>query len=194
MLRPLPSPTSSPLVFRALLPLLAAATLASTAARADTVIIVHDHEHYRDHGRNLLLINPGDLLGGVVSLEYERAITSWFGLTGGLSFWAYRGLFSPSSDPAYTAVSPEFGARFHFIRAAPGGLWVGPYVSAGYVISRSDGSVSRAWSWGLGAALGYNFIIGRYFTFQLGVGGGFVDYGDRLLWAPRLKLGLGFVF
>ena len=53
---------------------------------------------------------------------------------------------------------------------------------------------SRPWSWGLGAALGYNFIIGRHFTFQIGAGGGFTDYGDVLVWSPRLRLGIGAAF
>jgi hypothetical protein len=172
------------------LPLLA--LLGATAASADTFIEVRDSQPRV--GRNLLLINPGDLFSGVLSLEYEGALSPRFGLTGGFSVWSFRGVFSPPSDPSYTVISPEFGARVHFIRDAPGGLWVGPYVSAGYVAGRSSGPLYRAWSWGVGAAFGYNFIIGRWFSFQLGAGGGFVDYGDRLVWAPRLKLGVGVVF
>ena len=162
-------------------------SLASSGARAD-------RSGEGEAGRNLLLVNPGDLFTGVLSLEYERALVPFFGITAGLSVWAFHSLFSPASDPAYTSISPEFGARFHFIRAAPGGLWVGPYVSAGYLIARSDGALSRAWAWGIGAAIGYNFIIGRHFTFQVGAGGGFTDYGDRLVWFPRLRLGLGAAF
>ncbi len=139
---------------------------------------------------NLLLVNVGDLLGGVVSLEYERALRPWFGLTAGLSVYAFNGAFAPFSGPGFTGINPEFGARFHFIRDAPGGLWFGPYLTAGYLFSGG----SRPFAWGLGAALGYNFIFGRHFTFQLGVGGGFTDLGDRLLWAPRLRVGLGAVF
>lgn len=30
-------------------------------------------------------------------------------------------VFSPASDPASTSISPDFGARFHLIRGAPGG-------------------------------------------------------------------------
>ncbi len=139
---------------------------------------------------NLLIVNVGDLLGGVVSVEYERALAPWFGLTAGISVWAYRGVFTPLSEPSFTGINPEVGARFHFIRDAPGGLWFGPYVSAGYLFSGG----SRPFAWGLGAAIGYNFIFGRHFTFQLGAGGGFTDVGDRLVWAPRLRLGLGAAF
>jgi hypothetical protein len=54
--------------------------------------------------------------------------------------------------------------------------------------------VASPFAWGIGAAAGYNFIIGRHFTIQVGVGGGFTDYGDRLVWYPRFRLGLGAVF
>jgi hypothetical protein len=142
----------------------------------------------------MLLVNPGDLFGGVVSLEYERALASWFGITAGLSVLSFHGLFAPASEPTFIAVGPELGARFHFIRDAPGGLWLGPTVSAAYLFSRSDGAVTAPLAWGLGAAIGYNFILGHHFTFQIGAGGGFTDYGDRLVWSPRLRLGLGAVF
>lgn len=137
----------------------------------------------------MLVVNVGDLLGGVVSLEYERALSRHFGLTAGLSVWAFHGVFAGPSAPTPTFLSPELGIRFHFIRDAPGGLWFGPYVTAGYLFSGS-----RPWAWGVGAALGYNFIFGRHFTFQIGVGGGFTDYGDRLVWAPRLRVGIGAAF
>ncbi len=139
---------------------------------------------------NLLIVNVGDLLGGVVSLEYERALTPWFGLTAGLSVWAFQGVFSPFSESHYTGINPELGVRFHVIRDAPGGLWFGPYASVGYAFS----GASRPFAWGLGAAAGYNFIFGRHFAFQLGAGGGFTDLGDRVVWAPRLRLGLGAAF
>lgn len=143
---------------------------------------------------NLLVVNVGDLLGGVVNVEYERALSSWFGLTAGLSVWAFHGVFTPPAEPFFTGVSPELGFRFHFIRDAPGGLWIGPSVSAGYLFSRSEGTLTRVWAWGVGGQVGYNFIFGQHFTFQLGAGGGFVDYGDHLAWAPRLRLGLGAAF
>lgn len=145
--------------------------------------------------RNMLLINPGDLLSGVISLEYERGLARWFGVTLGVSVYTFRGVFTPPGEPGYTGISPEIGFRFHFIRHAPRGLFIGPYASAGYVFGRDDNAgISRAWSWGLGAAVGYNFTFGRHFTLQLGVGGGFNDYGDRLRWAPRFKVGIGATF
>lgn len=173
------SKSSSPLLLavkRLALALVAVASLSALPARA------------AEYGPNLILVNPGDLLFGVVSLEYERALNPWFGLTAGISVAAFPGV--PLGTPFFAGINPEFGLKFHFIRDAPGGLWFGPTVSAGYLFERPD----RPWTWGLGAGIGYNFIFGRHFTFQLGAGGGFTDYGDRLVWSPRLKLGLGAAF
>ncbi len=172
--------------------LAAALCLAATDARAQQQVMVVQQN--QQSGRNMLLVNPGDLFSGVISLEYERALLPWFGLTAGVSLWTFRGVFTPLGEPTYTGVGPELGARFHFIRDAPRGLWVGPSISAGYQLGRSDGAVSRLWSWGLGAGVGYNFVFFRFFTFQLGAAGGFVDYGEKLVWSPRLKLGVGATF
>jgi hypothetical protein len=174
-----------------LLSLVAVSVVASSAARADVYINVNERGG-SEYGPNLLLINPGDLINGVISLEYERALSPWFGLTIGASVWAFRGWTFGQND-TYFAFLPELGARFHFIRDAPGGLFIGPTVSAGYVAS-SSGTLTSAFAWGLGASVGYNFIIGRNFTFQLGVGGRFTDYGGNLVWSPRLLLGLGATF
>jgi hypothetical protein len=163
--------------------------LASQAVFAEQVVVIES----RRPSPNLLLINPGDLFNGVFSLEYERALGRFFGLTAGFSAWTFNGPFS-FGQPNYTVFGPEVGLRLHLIESAPAGLWLGPSISAGYVIARDGGAVARAWSWGLNAGVGYNFVLGRHFVFQLGAAGGFVDYGDRLVWQPHLKLGLGGVF
>jgi Protein of unknown function (DUF3575) len=147
-----------------------------------------------DYGEDMLLVNPGDLFSGVLSVQYEHAFSRHFGLTAGLSVWAFRGVFSPPSDPWFTGISPEFGMRFHFIQHAPAGLWLGPTLNGGVLFTRSDGTLTRAFAWGVGAAIGYTFVIGRHFALELGIGGGFLDTGDSLRWAPRLRLGLGGVF
>jgi hypothetical protein len=145
------------------------------------------------YAKNLLLFNAGDLLNGTVTVEYERAITSWFGLTGGLSVLAYRGAFS-NDGASVLALGPEIGFRLHAIKAAPGGLWLGPYLAGMYISSRDSSVAVRNWGYNLGAAAGYNFILGKSFTLSLGAGGGLTDYGDRVAWAPRLRVGLGGVF
>ena len=147
-----------------------------------------------DERKNALLINPGDLFTGVLSLEYERGVARWLGITFGTSVWTFRSVFTGPGQPSFTALTQEIGFRFHFIRHAPRGLWIGPYATGGYLLGRSEGTMARAWSWGLGAATGYNFLVGRHFTFQLGAGGGFTDYGDEIRWDPRLKLGIGATF
>ncbi len=170
------------------LSLVAAVALVSTHAFADEVF---SSRHGREEQRNILLFNPGDLFSGVISLEYERALAPFFGLAFGASFTTFRGAFTPADTTSYTAFGPEIAARFHFIKDAPGGLWLGPSIQGAYIAARSNGTVSRAFGYGVGAAIGYNFMLFRHFVFQIGAGGGFNDYGDGLAWAPRLKLGLG---
>jgi hypothetical protein len=144
--------------------------------------------------KNVLLFNPGDLINGIISVEHERALNSFLGVVGGVSVLAFRGAFTPAGQPSLVVVSPEVGVRFHFIKDAPGGLWVGPSLNFGYVAWSSGGPVTRAFSYGLGAAAGYNFILGDHFVLQLGFGGGFADYGDGLIWSPHFRLGLGGAF
>lgn len=145
-----------------------------------------------DSYRNLMLINPGELFTGSLALEYERALGPFFGLVGGLSVALFDGPLN-LGNPWATIVGPEIGFKFHFIQNAPVGLWLGPYINAGYVVSRGNSELQRLWAWGAGAGIGYNFQFGR-FVFQIGASGGFTDHGYRLAWAPRLKLGVGGVF
>ncbi len=173
-----------------ILSLVAAAVLVSHQAAADEVFV----SARGADAPNVLLFNPGDLINGIVSIEYERALNPFFGIVIGASVSTFRGAFTPVDGSSYVAVGPELGARFHFIKDAPGGLWIGPSIQGLYIASRSGGSVSRAFGYGLAASVGYNFILGKHFVFQLGVGGGFNDYGDGIAWAPRLKLGLGGTF
>jgi len=173
-----------------LLALALAATLVSTHALADGISLSRrSHEP-----QNVLLFNPGDLFSGILSMEYERALNPFFGLALGVSVASFRGVFAPSDQESFVAMGPELSARFHFIKDAPGGLWLGPSVQGVYIASRSGGTLTRSFGYGLGAAIGYNFILGRHFVFQLGAGGGFRDFGDGIVWAPRLKLGLGGTF
>lgn len=166
-----------------------ALALASLSAGAQQTIVVTP----KPTMENILLFNPGDLLNGVISIEYERAFTTFFGLSFGASVSTFRGVFTPAGAHSYTAVGPEIGARFHFIQNAPAGLWVGPTVNMVYVAANSGGTVTRAFGYGVGAAIGYNFIF-RHFAFQVGGGGGFNDYGDGIAWSPRLRLGIGGAF
>lgn len=139
--------------------------------------------------KNALLFNVGDLLSGALSLEYERGIVPWLGINAGLGVAFFPTVWN--TDAAKFALRGELGFRFHFIRHAPGGLWIGPYAMLNTAF---DPDSYQRLTWGLGAALGYNFVLGRYFTLQVGGGGGFTDYGDHVAWTPRLRLALGASF
>ncbi|MCU0694905.1 MAG: hypothetical protein MUC96_00095 [Myxococcaceae bacterium] len=142
--------------------------------------------------KNLLLVNPGDLFNGLVTLEYERGLGRFIGLSFGLSVMSFRGVFAPPVRGRIIAVAPEFGVRLHLIRSAPRGLWFGPSSSAAYLAPGLD-APTRPFGFGFGAAVGSNFTLG-HFVFQLGVGGAVHDSGDGFVWSPRLRLGLGAVF
>lgn len=169
-----------------------AALLTTGIARADWDD--REVEWHEGHGNDSLLVNVGDLFDGVLSLEFEHAFSRHFGVTAGLAFWAYHSVFLPSSTPTFTGISPEVGFRFHFLQRAPAGLWLGPTLSGGYLFSRSDGVVLNSFAWGIGADIGYTFVIGQHLGLELGIGGRFLDLGNGLLWQPRLRLGIGFVF
>ena len=175
-----------------------AVTLTSSMALAETVNVSNDvnvvNNPRSDETPNAMVFNAGDLINGVVNIEYERALTNWLGLTGGFAVTAYRGAFTPAEQASTVAIGPEFGARLHFIQNAPAGLWVGPYVSAVYLTTTRGDPLVRTFGWNLGGSVGYNFVLGKHFLLSVGAGGGFNDYGGPLAWAPRLRVALGGVF
>lgn len=142
--------------------------------------------------RNLLVFNAGDLINGLLTLEYERGLARHIGLEFGLSVLTFRGAFGSPVQASVIALAPEIGLRFHFIRAAPRGLWFGPSLSAAYLVPNTD-TPRQNFGYGFGAAVGYNFTLGN-FVLQLGVGGAVHDYGEGFVWSPRFRLGLGAVF
>ncbi|MGV3624057.1 MAG: hypothetical protein ACO1OB_24785 [Archangium sp.] len=143
---------------------------------------------------NVLTVNPADLLSGIASIEYERVVTPWLGVSGGIAVWSFRGILIPYDQPSVVGIAPELGARFHLSSNAPGGFWLGPTAMFGTLFSRTDGELARGWSWGVALAAGYTFLLDEHLVFQLGGSSGFIDYGDRIVWSPRLRLALGVTF
>jgi hypothetical protein len=142
--------------------------------------------------RNLLLVNPGDLFNGLLTLQYERGLARHVGLEFGLSVLAFRGVFGSPVEADVIAIAPEIALRFHFIRPAPRGLWFGPSINGAYLVQNTQ-APRRAFGYGFGAAVGYTFTFGP-FALQLGLGGAVHDSGDGFRWSPRLRLGVGAAF
>jgi hypothetical protein len=168
-------------------------------APADLVLVRLGPEPDAEQGSgpNLLLANPGDLLGGVVSIEYERALLPWLGVTLGAQAWVTRGVLTAADSPAppfIAALGPELGVRFHPGGEAPRGAWVAAAAGVQGLLSRSDGPLARPWAWSGGLSAGYTFVLQRSLSFQAGVGARVMDYGDRVVWSPRLLLALGSAF
>ncbi len=172
-----------------ILALVAAVVLLPLVSAAETVKVVAKSEE----PQNALVFNVGALINGIVAVEYERALAPLIGVELGMSVLAFRGVFAPPTTVNVIAVGPEVGLRFHLFRPAVGGLWFGPSVNAMYLAAPAGLKTVRAFGYGLGLAVGYNFLLGGFLV-QLGLGGGVDDYGEGLVWSPRLRLGMGFAF
>lgn len=142
--------------------------------------------------RNAALMNLGDLLNGGISVEYERGLVDWLGLSLGLGISGFVGPFD-SAAAWKPSASVEGGVRLHLGSAAPSGFWLGPTARFVALMPTASGSPIRPWAWGLGAAVGYHFVVLPRLVLQLGAAAGFTDFGAGLVWEPRLRLGVGFV-
>lgn len=139
---------------------------------------------------NVVFMNLGDLATGGVSIEYERVVAPWLGLTAGLGM---RGFDTPlvNRETWRTAASAELGVRLHFVQRAPAGLFIDAHLTGTALMKSLEGAPPRPFGWGAGASVGYQFVVLPNFAFQLGAGAGFVDAGAGPQWEPRLRVGLG---
>lgn len=169
-------------------------SLILSVAIAATPVVVDEAPRIKHVPMNVITVNPADLFSGALSVEYERVVAPWLGISAGVSAWTFRGVFLPNGEPTFFGISPELGLRFHVLNFAPGGFWLGPTASVGALFERVDGPLTRNWSWGLSLAAGYNFIIENLVVLQLGGSSGFIDYGELIVWSPRLRIAVGFAF
>ncbi|MDP1921407.1 MAG: hypothetical protein Q8L14_34520 [Myxococcales bacterium] len=140
--------------------------------------------------KNVAFMNLGDLATGGISLDYERVVAPWLGLTAGLGM---RGFDTPlvNRETWRTTASAALGVRLHLVQRAPAGLFVDAHVTGAALMKSLEGAPLRPFGWGAGASLGYQFVVLPNFAFQLGAGAGFIDGGAGLQWEPRLRVGLG---
>ena len=140
---------------------------------------------------SVFLFNAGELLNGTIALEHEVALTRWFGLSSGFLLNVFPGVFAPKGQSSFVAFGPELTARFHFIQDAPLGLWIGPSLYVAYLASNGSGNPRQLFGYGLSGTIGYNFQLSAHVVLQVGGGAGFRDFGDGLMWLPRIHLGVG---
>lgn len=157
-------------------------------------LVTHSPQPAPQATLNVLTVNPADLLSGIASIEYERVVAPWLGLSGGVAVWSFRGILLPEGEPSFVGLAPELGARFHLLSNAPGGFWLGPTVMVGALFAREGGELARNWSWGVALAAGYTFILDEHLVFQIGGSSGVIDHGEGIVWSPRLRLALGVTF
>lgn len=140
--------------------------------------------------KNVAFMNLGDLVTGGVSIDYERVVAPWLGITAGLGM---RGFDTPlvNRETWRTTASAALGVRFHFVQRAPAGLFLDAHLTGAAMMKSLEGAPPRPFGWGAGASVGYQFVVLPNFAFQLGAGAGFIDGGAGLQWEPRLRVGLG---
>lgn len=161
------------------------------------------HSLLRSAWDNSLTVNPIDLFTGTLNIEYERAIGTRMGVYGGLNFLLMRGVLLPQETTRRFAIGPEVGLRLYLIGRAPGGLWLGPYLNAGWVRESVGGEYNRDnLALGAGGMAGINLLFGQ-FNLSLGAGAGYNDWGvltsgartaGSSSFTPRLRLAVGAVF
>jgi len=122
--------------------------------------------------QNLVDINPLALIGGDLSVEYERAVSPYATILVGPQVLLFPGLGSTSGITEHGA-GLTLAAHFFPLGNALHGFWLGPEVDLDWAsVSFNDASGS-----GLGAGaygiVGYTFLPTRHFAVSLGVGAGY---------------------
>lgn len=151
--------------------------------------------------RNTLSLNPLSLIFGVLSLEYERALSEH------LSVYV-----SPSVYLAYGALESEFettgygsggGVRAFPVGAAPSGFYLAVGGEGAYAEAKGASGSARGFGYEVGAQLGYTWLIADVIDISLGAGVKYADlrvdtndgrtYGDQGV-LPSLRLAMGMAF
>ncbi|MCA9581229.1 MAG: hypothetical protein KC416_05505 [Myxococcales bacterium] len=127
------------------------------------------------------------IAGGLLSLEYERAISPSFSLFLGFQALVLNPFGFWSDDLGF--FGGTVGSRFYFGGEAPFGWSIGPMAHVSSVRIRNDEVVG----WVLGIFGGYSFDFDPAIL-SIGVGAIYVDYGtfeEAMPWG-RIALGIAF--
>lgn len=154
--------------------------------------------------RNIVTFNPFDLLSGVVTLGYERALAPAVSVYADANVYAFPGINSEAGEST-SGGGVAVGARFFPGSEAPSGFWLAPAFSLAYLTQKqtSGGSTIEVNGAGylIAGVLGYTWIWGN-FSLQLGLGAGYANFrassgsvsvGYKGLWpAGRFAFGIAF--
>ena len=119
--------------------------------------------------KNTLTINPLPLVLGMVALEYERATSENLSLYVAPSYWSLS--FGSGDDEfGFASYGLGIGARYFMSGVAPEGFWVAPGIDIGFASAEWRGVEGSGVGFGIGAQLGYTWILGDVFDISLGLG------------------------
>lgn len=127
--------------------------------------------------QNIVTFNPFDLLSGVITLGYERALAPAVSVYADANVYAFPGINSEAGEST-SGGGVGLGARFFPGSEAPRGFWLAPAFSLAYVTQKqtSGGSTIEASgaAYLIAGVLGYTWMWGN-FSLQLGLGAGYAD-------------------
>ena len=124
--------------------------------------------------KNTITINPLPLVIGMVSMEYERATSESLSLYVAPSYWSLS-LGTDADEFSVFAYGLGLGARYFMTGVAPEGFWVAPGVELAFAGAEYRGAEGSGIGYGIGAQLGYTWLIGNVFDISLGIGANYTD-------------------
>lgn len=187
-------------VVLALLPVTARAQSVPQAPAQESLVRVATR---RAVPENVITADPGALLFGQVSVQYERALTSFVSLVTGLrgqyGLATFGWIGSPGSQQsARYGGGADLGVRFYFQGFAPQGFYLGVEGAAMWMHVESQPSlwpptsVQRSLAGGqVGVHLGHQWIVSRAFALALGAGLTLPIFDGVEGFALALRVGLG---
>jgi hypothetical protein len=125
--------------------------------------------------KNTITWNPLSILAGVLSVEYERALTEWLTVFAGPQIQVFPGVFNVPEDSSAFGVGLTAGARFVLYGDAPEGFWISPQFSAAWATATVNGETADGVGFSAGALVGFSWFIGGVFDLSLGLGAGYVN-------------------
>jgi hypothetical protein len=125
---------------------------------------------------NLIDFNPGTLLWGEVSLEYERALGQAMSVLIGPQLLPFKGVIDNSyaSQTGIQSKGAGLTLSFHFFPGVQSlrGFWIGPEADATWA-SASVGNITVSGTvFGVYGIAGYTFLPGPNVAISLGIGAG----------------------
>jgi hypothetical protein len=124
--------------------------------------------------RDLVDINPLTLVSGVVSFEYEHAVSPSWSFLIGPQVLAFRSASVAAPDNArLRAVGATVSAHYFPGGNALRGLWLGPEMDIDWASATLNDARTTGASAGIAGIVGYTFFATAHVPISIGVGAGY---------------------